>query len=339
MSPVSLAAIELGSWTGETTVIADVFYRRYKDPLFRSRGAPDEWLLLFRQVVPLIAEDVLPRVVHANTFMETVHNRLARELGFARLAHRGDATSAALTFLVDEFVSDRDRSPDHYCKIRLSLIEILFRELESLLGSAEAPPQSAPLQPMFPVSSDRSAFIWGDDAPSVRAAIAELNDRMRSLGLGFHYHNGFIQKASADTTQRVVDEPFWALVSGPRWRNVDSDMKEAIDRRDQNKPDAPFYALKALESTLKIISDAKGLSSGKETGAAAFIDNLVGKSRGQMIEAWEADILKALFRHVRNPQGHGPGSQSPLVLSPSQTDAVIESAMVWVKSLARRAAL
>lgn len=55
---------------------------------------------------------------------------------------------------------------------------------------------------------------------------------------------------------------------------MDHDIKEAIDLRDTHGRDPAFYAARALESTIKIISDEKGLSTAKERGAHNYIDNL-----------------------------------------------------------------
>jgi len=61
--------------------------------------------------------------------------------------------------------------------------------------------------------------------------------------------------------------------------NVETDIKEAIDRRDTNGRDAPFYAMRALESALKIISDEKGWTTGREKGASNYIDNHAMQAR------------------------------------------------------------
>ena len=85
----------------------------------------------------------------------------------------------------------------------------------------------------------------------------------------FHYHNGFLQRADDAVLTDQVTEPFWEIVADAKWVNVDMDMKEALDRHDSGKRDAPFYALKALESVVKIISDEKGWTRGTEKGAAS----------------------------------------------------------------------
>jgi hypothetical protein len=130
-----------------------------------------------------------------------------------------------------------------------------------------------------------------------------------------------------------VKLPFWQLVADQKWNNVDHDIKEAIDLRDTHGRDPAFYAARALESAIKIISDDKHLSTGKERGAHNYIDNLKG---GKLIEDWEAEALKAIFTKVRNPLGHGPGAGEMPSLNDHQTDWAIENCMIWVKSLIRR---
>jgi hypothetical protein len=166
-----------------------------------------------------------------------------------------------------------------------------------------------------------------------QAAVDELNARFRHAECRLHYHNGFIQIETDEMITQQVEAPFWKLVADPKWKNVDHDMKEAIDLRDANGRDPAFYAAKALESTVKIISDERQLSNGKERGAANYIDNL---KRGSVIEDWEADTLKAFFSKIRNPLGHGPGAGTMPNLNKQQTDWAIETCMTWAKTLIRR---
>jgi hypothetical protein len=112
-------------------------------------------------------------------------------------------------------------------------------------------------------------------------------------------------------------------------------MKEALDRRDAGTRDPAFYAARALESTLKIISGIKGRTHGKEKGAHNFIDNLASQKVGFMA-SWEADIIKSFFTKVRNPLGHGPGEGEITSLTDHQTNWAIEFCMIWIKSLVRR---
>jgi hypothetical protein len=139
-------------------------------------------------------------------------------------------------------------------------------------------------------------------------AVDELNERFRRASAPLNYHNGFFQVATDELTETEIEKPFWEVVAEPRWKNVDTDVKEALDRRDANERDPAFYAARALESAIKIISDAKGWSHGREKGAHNYIDNLAASKNGNFIARWESAALKAFFTEIRNPFGHGAGS-------------------------------
>jgi hypothetical protein len=168
------------------------------------------------------------------------------------------------------------------------------------------------------------------------SAVHELNARMRQAGYELHYHNGFIQRSLDAVVEDQIEQPFWDLVADAKWTNVDRDMKEAIDLRDGGGRDPAFYAARALESTIKIVSDLNGWSHGGEKGTHNYIDNLGNQRAGQFIENWEVGELQNFFSHVRNPLGHGPGPDEMPELSPEQTDEAIEFCMSWIKSLIRR---
>ena len=168
-----------------------------------------------------------------------------------------------------------------------------------------------------------------------RDAAIELNARFRQAGCNLDYHNGFIQRAADALSMQQVETPFWDLVADPKWKNVDTDMKEALDRRDASGRDPALYAARALESTLKIVSDEKGWTQGKEKGAHNYIDNLASK-RAVFLTDWESNALKRFFTKVRNPLGHGPGKDAMPSLTQEQTDWAIETCMVWIKSIIRR---
>ena len=171
------------------------------------------------------------------------------------------------------------------------------------------------------LSSSRSLKVPGNLTDSLRAAnlkinkgfsdlVIELNERFRRAGVPLTYHNGFIQVSIDPLIEEQIATPFWNLVANPLWHNVDQDMKEALDRRDSNDKDPAFFAARALESAIKIVSYTKNWTPGTEKGAGNFIDNLASKANGKFLSAWEKDILLDYFRKVRNPLGqvHGLGS-------------------------------
>lgn len=151
-----------------------------------------------------------------------------------------------------------------------------------------------------------------------------------------NYHNGFIQIAEDEQVESNIATPFWSLVSAPKWANVDTDMKEAVDRRESNDRDPSMYAAKALESTIKIISGEMGFTRGTEKNANHYIDNLVSDKNGRFIEVWEGDALRHIFKETRNDFVHGPGEKLMPALTKHQVDWAIESCMSWIKSLIGR---
>nr|WP_244299211.1 hypothetical protein [Roseibium aquae] len=236
-------------------------------------------------------------------------------------------------------------SPDVHIKERLSLIELGFRQKENEIATLNASEISESEQLLASLSP--SSLRLPDDpqegarkrreinTAAFRASVDELNARFRQAGYPLNYHNGFIQISTDDLVQKEVETPFWMLVSDPVWKNVDLDMKEALDRRDSDGRDPEFYAARALESTIKIISDQKGWTHGGEKGAHSYIENLASKKNG-FILSWESTLLKEFFTHVRNPIGHGAGNLQMQTLSRQQTEWAIEFSMSWIKNLIRR---
>ena len=135
---------------------------------------------------------------------------------------------------------------------------------------------------------------------SFRESCDELNERFRQAGAKLDYHNGFIQISPDELTKDQIERPFWNLVSAPEWENVDQDMKEAIDQRDAGGRDPAWYAARALESTIKIISDERGWTTSKEKGAKNYLDKLRSQKNGgfefraQLMGMHERKIRRAI---------------------------------------------
>lgn len=241
------------------------------------------------------------------------------------------------------------RSPDRFVKERISFVELAFRfrDEELQAQTLELPAKIEEAMRRFQQNTSRGIRIPGDLADGLRAfnasingafrtLVDELHERLRKAGVPLNYHNGFLQISTDALTQTEIEQAFWSVVSEPIWKNVDIDMKEALDRRDANDRDPVFYAARALESAIKIVSDQKGWTHGSEKGAHNYIDNLGSAKNGAFISAWEREALKTFFTEIRNPFGHGPGSAEMPQLSPEQTSWAIESCMSWIKSLVGR---
>ena len=169
-------------------------------------------------------------------------------------------------------------------------------------------------------------------SPEQLAAFKTLQNYERRVAVKSHQ---LVEKIFQPVEEQI-ENAFWGIVANPMWKNVDTDMKEAIDRRDANDRDPAFYAARALESAIKIISDQKGWTHRGEKGAHSYIDNLVSKKNGSFIDIWEQEALKKFFTEIRNPFGHGPGSAEMPQLTMEQTNFAIETCMSWIKSLVQR---
>lgn len=345
-------------------MLTDIFARRYETvPIWQAFDEPSRRLLV--QTFQLL-EQISPYYVGGKeyepgkAFWTQLHALLARELGLQELSPIAwgywtpnkqwisgvyAMTKVCETWMLQTF--DGSIPADRFIKERLSLVEIGFRKRWQAVAEANAklPNDIAEAQRRHTIQVTRPGIrLPGNVADGIKAANAsmnaafqaavdELNARFRQAGRNLHYHNGFIQVATDPMVTREIEAPFWQLVADPKWKNVDHDIKEAIDLRDTHGRDPAFYAARALESAIKIISDEKRLSTGKERGAHNYIDNL---KNGTLIEDWEADALKAFFTKVRNPLGHGPGAGEMPSLNGHQTNWAIENCMTWVKSLILR---
>jgi hypothetical protein len=344
-------------------MLTDIFAYRYAQPRLWETFYEEHRRLLVQGYQLL--NDLCPFYVDGHEdkrgkeFWTQIHDLLARELGLQELSPsyfgfynkqdqwQGFSKSRVQmceTWLLTEF--DGKISADRHIKERLSLVEIGFREHEIFVAGLNAKlaeniavtelfdkrGQRRGVQ-VFSNSSDRLRAANASVNAKFQTAVNELNTRFRQANCQLHYHNGFIQISEDETVAQEIETPFWKLVAAPKWKNVDHDMKEAIDLRDTGGRDPAFYAARSLESTIKIISDEKQLTHGKERGAHAYIDNLRG---AKLIEVWEMEALKDFFTKVRNPFGHGPGAAPMPSLTDHQTNWAIENSMIWIKSLIRR---
>jgi hypothetical protein len=312
-------------------MITDIFAKRYADVLEFDLEQADKIIGPTLVQARRIFDDIQPVLRFPDSFFRDINQRLARELGVTSLKEMPfyvmNEIEICSTFLSKPFDTGRQwfGGPDYYCKTRLSMLELLFREAEAQLRKGYMP---APL--------GRLTVDGAKVRTTMKEAIQELNVRLRDNRTGLVYNNGFLHRADDQLTAHRIAKPFWEIVVDPKWATVDQEMKEAFDHFDHGQRDACAHAAMALESTIKIISDEKAWTRGNETGAASYIDNLVKDRGGRFIEVWEKDALIALFRELRNPQHHGAGSNTPPRLLDAQQTWAIESCMSWIKSLVRR---
>ena len=310
-------------------MLTDIFAERYSGRVLWEHHTEAESKLL-TQCFRIVAEQLIPYWIDgkasatAKAKWTSLHDRLSMELGVDELAPKyysyqttmmGKPYTKSGFWTLDKVCKDfvcgkftGTVSPDRFMKERISFVELAFRLCEDEL---------AVLNLKLPKAFNDSLNT------SFKASVDELNERFRRAGTRLNYHNGFVQVATDQLVEEQIERAFWSVVADPLWKNVDIDMKEALDRRDANDRDPAFYAARALESAIKIVSDQKGWTHGGEKGAHSYIDNLGSKKNGAFIKDWEREALKSFFTAVRNPFGHGPGSVEMPELTVEQTSWAI----------------
>ncbi|WIY26545.1 AbiJ-NTD4 domain-containing protein [Parasedimentitalea psychrophila] len=331
-------------------MLTDIFAVRYEETelfrtlLRRERRALHQCFTVLEDFHPYWGQEK-SALKKSRAFWEELQKRLANELGVRSLSHSWYQADVGLgEFHRKETKKRADieicrnwyelaiqdaENVDEYIKERLSLIELGLRlkferaeHCREYLQSGESA-----------VSIIASGY--SNEIDNYHRISSEINTRFRTARFPLNYHNGFFQIEADEIISNEIEQPFWSLVSEPKWNNVDMDMKEAVDQRDNGGKDPALFAAKALESTIKIISDELGETHGSERGAHSYIDN-IAKKAVVFLSEWEKELLKSYFTKVRNQLGHGPGSEPMPRLSPQQTSWAIESAMSWVKLLVLR---
>jgi hypothetical protein len=351
-------------------MLTDIFAYRYADvPMWDAFEERDRRFIV--QAYRIVEEQLFQPYSDsgkkndwADAKWKLLHDRLSSELGLKELSQRvvgyyaefmGKRNWTSFTkpwhTVCEEFLCsnyDPSISADEFIKIRLSFFEIAFREKEQDIAARRArgvtPTDELVAQllaqgkhkgPMSDKAYALSRLLTDEGA--FQASVDELNTRLQQAGYKLNYHNGYIQRSVDEQVEAQIETPFWALVADPKWRNVETDMATAIDVRDTGGRDPAWHAAKALESTIKIISNDNGWTHGKENGPHNYIENLASKRNGHFIDGWEMTSLKQFFTDVRRPFGHGAGSDEMPKLTDQQTNWAIEFCMTWIKSLIERA--
>lgn len=356
-------------------MLTDIFARRYENrPLFDTVGPREQ--ALFVQAYRIINEQLFPYYGYdkkvdemAKATWTSLHDQLTMELGIKELSARfysyqGEWMGKPHTYsgwyemnaVCEKWITHKfsdDQDPDVFVKRRLSFVELAFRKREQQItyinSQLDGKLRTAALQDALPQRNTGLRFpgtfrskvdIQKSNNEHINRMfqqhVHELNERFRLAGMPLHYHNEYIQITTDSLTQTQIEQPFWDAVKDQKWVNVSTDMATAIDVRDTGGRDPAFYAGKALESTIKIISNEKNWTAGKEKGASDYLNHLESKTNGRFIDPWERQILQAFFNGVRNDYGHGPGSDPMPTMTAPQIDQAIEFCMSWIKSLIKR---
>lgn len=320
-------------------MLTSAFHKRYPYPLIHSDGLSNQLRRLLSQAGQIIDQDLYATIPAKDELYKTAHDRLSREYGIGQLGKGQSYEEICMRLLFETYDlwNNSHGDPDYFFKKRIGLIELLFRSAEDYLRKENEKRDSGLVASLLSKKSKQNSMDSKDETlDRFEKSVDELNERFREAGAPLTYHNGYIQLIEDILADKEIEKPFWALVSDKKWVNVDLEMKEALDRRDSGKDDSVIYALQALESAIKVISDENNWTTGQEKGAAHYIDNLVSSKNGRYIDVWEADALKHLFTSLRNPRSHGAGSGTKPHSTEQQRIWAIEASMSWIKSLIKR---
>jgi hypothetical protein len=209
-------------------MITDIFAKRYEELKFDRDSAENVISPTAVQASHIFSEDVQPKLKFPDGFFGRVNRLLSRELGlrslneFDELVYGKQNTEAQTSYL---FLSQPfqpygtwHKDPDYFCKTRLSMLEVLFREAEALVHKGYLPAPSG----RIPVDGRKVKTVMTE-------AIKELKARLRANRTGLDYTNGLLHFASDELTTEQIAAPFWEIVSDPKWK---ARSRSSLTRRD-----------------------------------------------------------------------------------------------------------
>jgi len=182
----------------------------------------------------------------------------------------------------------------------LDVIELTFRVIDRMTRK-------------FDYLNRQNASKIADDA------ISELNTRFREHGVGYQYEAGEIIKVDSQLLHKEAVQPAISLLAAREYRGAQDEFLRAYDHfRHSNHKEALNDALKALESTMKIICDKKGWAhnsndTSKKLLDVCFQNNLIPQFWQQHMKAIRSLLEGGVPTGRNRLSGHGQG-QAPTVV-------------------------
>jgi hypothetical protein len=216
-----------------------------------------------------------------------IHDQLARELGVFSLARQHDNPCVQCQHYLQE--ADAEKA--------LDAIDFTFSFID---------------QKVRRVTDEE--WLAYDAGMGADEAIAELNHRFREHGIGWQFEEGRLRRLDSDYVhEEIVKEALWVL-RRKRFRGAAQEFDVAHQHyRGGRYEDAITNALKAFESTMKVICDARGWqypprAAAKQLISVIFDNELLPPEVQSHFSALRATLESGLPT-VRNKQaGHGQGA-------------------------------
>jgi hypothetical protein len=150
---------------------------------------------------------------------------------------------------------------------------------------------------------------------NAEAAIREMNARFREHAVGYEFSNGEIFRIDSEFVHAETVKPALALLRGQAFAGVEDEFLSAFDHyRKGDTKEALTDALKALESTLKVICNKRGWAVQPSDTAKKLID--VCFAQDLIPSYWQTHfsslraMLESSIPTARNKaSGHGQGGE------------------------------
>lgn len=250
-------------------------------------------------------------------YKKLVHE-FGRDLYVDRNCYQDHSIIQCLMWLERDFGNDDWKL---HASERLSLVELVFQGIRSYI-ERYAKEFGRLAEDGEPFNTYKKNFEHFIDA---------LNIRLSESNIPLRYYNGRLEPSDDSFVAEYVEKPFWELVSGSRWKKASDNMKSALDQREKSASGAVLSAGKALESTLREISENSKWMMRK------CIDNI--EERG-IISSYESKQIKIFVDNVRNENSHEEESSSKEELktwTAEDVSYIIDYSMITIKNLIHRA--
>jgi len=231
------------------------------------------------------------------TIWDIIHNDLAREMGVFNLSDRikeafGDHYDQCVAFILTASLDDA-----------LDLLQISFGMIANLYTLLRTTRMNIKSQYEISLSPDE--------------AIKELNDRFQEHQIGYKFDAaaGRIRRIDSEYLEAEATEPALKLLYEAGFEGPSDEFMSGHEhyRHGRNR-EAIADALKAFESTMKAICDARGWAYHPNATAAPLIEvvikeGLVPKYLQQEFSALQSTLQSGLPTVRNRAGGHGQGAQ------------------------------
>lgn len=218
---------------------------------------------------------------------DLIVNILRKEFGVFQLpptkSNHVDVQKELFDFILSE--PDVDKA--------LSAVELICRLIENFVSKAEY---------RYDNNSKEAA----------KDAIVEINERMKAAGIGYEY-DGEIIRIDTEFVHTAAVKPALELLRDRRYAGAEQEFRSAFEHyRKGRTKEALTEALKAMESTMKVICDKRKWAFGDGASAKKLIDTCL---KNELIPSyWQSHfaslrlLLESSVPTARNKNGaHGQG--------------------------------